>query len=85
MYNLIILPPVDELFRKMRKREKTTLDQIDKKIQQILDNPYAFKSLHAPMQNQRRVHIGSFVLIYEINEAEKTVLIVDYAHHDEAY
>jgi mRNA-degrading endonuclease RelE of RelBE toxin-antitoxin system len=33
----------------------------------------------------RRVHIGSFVLAYDIDEQRKIVTIRRYEHHDEAY
>jgi len=37
-------------------------------------------------QNKRRVHVGgSFVLVYEIDEEEKTVTLFDFDHHDNIY
>jgi mRNA-degrading endonuclease RelE of RelBE toxin-antitoxin system len=34
----------------------------------------------------RRVHIDkSFVLVFSIDETEKTVIIEDYDHHDKIY
>ena len=59
---------------------------IDRKVQEILDNPYRFKPLRKPLQNKRRVHIGrSFVLIYEVHEDEKIVTLLDFDHHDNIY
>lgn len=59
---------------------------VDNKIKQILENPYRFKPLRAPMQNKRRVHImKSFVLVYEIIESQKSVRILDFDHHDNIY
>jgi mRNA-degrading endonuclease RelE of RelBE toxin-antitoxin system len=37
------------------------------------------------MHDLRIVHIGSFVLVYEIIETENTVLLLDYRHHDRVY
>jgi len=38
------------------------------------------------MQNKRRVHVGGpFVLIYEINERERLVTLLDFDHHDNIY
>jgi len=62
------------------------LELIDKKVLEILDNPYRFKPLKKPLQNKKRVHIGgSFVLIYEVNEDKKTVILLDFDHHDNIY
>ena len=59
---------------------------IDRKVQEILDDPCRFKPLRTPLQNRRRVHVGgSFVLIYEINEEEKTVTLLDFDHHENIY
>lgn len=76
---------VDKMFYKLRKKNKKQLETINKKIIEISENPYKFKPLHPPMQDQRRVHIGSFVLTYSINEATHTVTIEDCAHHDTVY
>ena len=59
---------------------------IDKKVKEILRDPYRFKPLKKPLQNKRRVHVGgSFVLIYEINEEKSIVTLVDFDHHDNIY
>ncbi|MBI4044291.1 MAG: type II toxin-antitoxin system RelE/ParE family toxin [Candidatus Diapherotrites archaeon] len=86
MYRLIILPVVDRIFKKLGKKDKNQLLAINKKIQQLQENPYIGKPLHFPLQNMRRVHIlKSFVLIYDIQEKEKTITIRDYDHHDNIY
>lgn len=86
MYNLELKPAADQSFFKISKKNRFLLEMINKKILQILDNPYRFKPLHTPMQNLRRVHIAkSFVLIYEIDEIRKTVIVLDFDHHDSVY
>ncbi len=85
MYFLEVRESVDKIFQKLFKKDKVSFEYINKKIKEILENPYHFKPLKAPLQNYRRVHIGNFVLIYSINENTKTVTIERYKHHDEAY
>ena len=86
MYSLEVSETADETFSKLSKKDKTQLEIIHKKLQEILADPYRFKPLHAPLQNKRRVHIDShFVLIYEIDESRKTVIVMDYDHHDHIY
>lgn len=80
------MPAVSKTFDKLSKKDPVQFNALSKKIEQILSNPFAFKPLHAPMQNKRRVHIlKSFVLIYSINEKEKKIIIEDYCHHDLVY
>lgn len=85
MYNLEIEIEVVKIFKKLGKKDPTQLKAINKKIEHVLANPHQFKPLKYPLQNLRRVHVGSFVLVYEIIENLKIVRILKYKHHDEAY
>ena len=85
MYNLEVRDGVDRIFQKLFKKDKISFEYINKKIKEILENPYHFKPLRTPLQNYRRVHIGNFVLFYSINENTKKIIIEKYKHHDEAY
>ena len=86
MYKLAIKKSLDKKFKRLKKKDRELLEIVDKKVQEILDNPYRFKSLKKPLQNKKRVHVGgSFVLIYEINENEKIVTLLDFDHHDNIY
>ena len=86
MYKLAIKKNLDKKFKKLKKKDREMLELIDKKVQEILNNPSRFKSLKKPLQNKKRVHIGgSFVLIYEVNEDEKIVTLIDFDHHDNIY
>jgi len=86
VYKLAVKKNLDKKFKKLRKKDREMLELIDKKVQEILANPYRFKPLKKPLQNKKRVHIGgSFVLIYEVNEDEKIVTLLDFDHHDNIY
>ena len=85
MYSLEIEADVYKAFKKLAKKDKKQLEAINKKIDQILTDPLQFKPLKHPLEGLRRVHIGSFVLIYEVLENPKTVKVLKYKHHDEAY
>jgi YafQ family addiction module toxin component len=85
LYNLEIEEEVYKAFKKLSKKDKVQLEAINKKINQILTDPSQVKPLRHPLEGLRRVHIGSFVLIYEIHENTKTVRVLKYTHHDEAY
>ncbi|VVB76775.1 ParE toxin of type II toxin-antitoxin system, parDE [uncultured archaeon] len=86
VYALELRESVTNIFEKLEKKDKRQLIEIRKKIASILENPNKFKPLRAPLQGVRRVHVmGSFVLIYSVVEEKHTVIIEDYAHHDEIY
>ena len=85
MYSLEVEEDVSKTFKKLLKKDRKQLEAINKKIEQILSDPFQFKPLRHPLEGLRRVHIGSFVLIYKVTENPSVVKIVKYTHHDEAY
>jgi YafQ family addiction module toxin component len=85
LYSLEIEEEVYKTFKKLVKKDKAQLEAIKKKILQILTDPFQFKPLRHPLEGFRRVHVGSFVIIYEVKENSSTVKVVKYKHHDEAY
>ncbi len=86
MYSLEVRESVDRIFSKLAKKNPKQMRIIDKKIKQVLENPYHFKPLRVPMQHLRRVHIDkSFVLTYSVDEQNEIVIIEDYDHHDNVY
>ena len=85
-YNLEISKELERKFAKLSKKNKKQLEIINKKVEQILENPYHFKPLRGDMHGSRRVHIEkSFVLTYEIKEETRIVRLLDYDHHDNIY
>jgi len=85
LYSLEVEEEVSKTFKKLLKKDRKQLEAINKKIEQILLNPAQFKPLRYPLEGLRRVHVGSFVIIYQVLENPPTVRIVKYRHHDEAY
>ncbi len=71
---------------KLQKKNKKRFEIILKKMSEILNNPYHYKPLQHEMHGLRRVHIDkSFVLVFEIIEAENKVIFLDFDHHDNIY
>ncbi len=54
-------------------------------MDEILDKPFRYKPLRNVLKNMRRVQIGSFVLIFEIDQTNKTVIFNTFQYHDSAY
>ena len=68
----------------MTRKNRALGDALRNKISEILENPHHYKPLGNVLHGTRRVHIGSFVLIYEIAEPS-IVRLLRFSHHDEAY
>lgn len=85
-WSLEVYPEFERDYRKMCARNAGLKRALDRKVEQILLAPLHYKPLRAPMQGLRRVHIaGSFVLLFEADEARGVVTLVRLAHHDDAY
>lgn len=84
-YSLELSKTIERKLLKLAKKDKATLEAINKKVEQILEKPQQFKPLRFPMQGMRRVQIGSFILVYKIEEGRKSVVLLDYEHHDKVY
>ena len=85
MYGLEIKPNADKKFRMLAKKDREQLRRIRNEIQQILKDPHRFKPLKYPLDGLRRVQIGPFALVYEIDEESRTVTVLEYEHHDTVY
>jgi YafQ family addiction module toxin component len=86
MYSYELRKSVEKTFFKLAKRNPKQLEIIEKKIDEIVQDPHCYKNLRAPFQGFRRVHIDkSFVLLFSIDEKNKKVIVENYAHHDNIY
>lgn len=85
MYLYEIKPELEKSLRKLAGKDKRHYDAVVKKILQIADNPVIGKPLRNVLKGKRRVHIGHFVLLYEVDEKEKRISFLDFEHHDAAY
>jgi YafQ family addiction module toxin component len=85
LYSLEVVEKVDRIFKKLKKKDSVQFETLSRKVNEILENPQQFKPLRSPMQHMRRVHVGSFVLVYDIDEKKKVVTIRRYEHHESVY
>ena len=60
-------------------------ERLKNKIEEIIEDPSHYKPLRNILKNHRRVQIGSFVLIFEINKSEKLIIFQAFKHHNEVY
>ena len=68
---------------KVIKKDKVLLDRLNKKIDQILENPEHYQPKRYDLKGKRSAHVGSYVLLFEI-EGE-IVIFHRFKHHDHVY
>ena len=86
-FDYILSDALKDVFRKIGKKDKSRAIAISRKINQIvaLDEIAIehFKNLQGNLKEYKRVHIGSFVLMFKIQGNQ---LVFDrFQHHDDAY
>lgn len=69
--------------KKLKKKDKVLFLQIRKKLLKIIENPDHYKPLRNVLAGYRRIHFGSFVLVFKIDK--NVVKIISLDHHDDVY
>ena len=86
MYSYALRKTVEKIFFKLANKNPKQLKIIEKKINEIVQNPHHYKNLRKPLQHLKRIHIDkSFVILFSVDEDNQKVIIEAYDHHDTIY
>ena len=83
MYRLSPSIEYEKSFHKISKKNPLLAIAIQKKVNEIVLSPEHYKPLRNEFKGYRRVHFGSYVLIYRIKDDVVELITID--HHDFAY
>ena len=87
MNNWKISEHLQDVMKKLSKKDKKLYEQLLKKINEIIDceNIEHYKNLKYNMKDSKRVHVGHFVLVFQYSISSDTVNFDDFDHHDKIY
>jgi YafQ family addiction module toxin component len=87
MYSYEIVPSLQKILNKLSKKDKNVYEQVLKKIQDIIStfNVEHYKNLRYTLKEEKRVHIGHFVLTFTFIKEEDKIKFLDFDHHDKIY
>lgn len=86
MYSVEVRKSVEKIFSRLAKKDYKQLEMVEKKVNEIIENPHHYKNLRKPLQHLKRVHVAkSFVLVFSVDGSNQRILIEDYDHHDNIY
>ena len=73
--------------KKLSKKDKTLYEQLVNKIDDIISSEDIehYKNLRYNLKDSKRVHIGSFVLIFQYDKNTDIINFDDFNHHDKIY
>lgn len=82
-YSIEFSKEFQKSMKKLNKKDKVLFEQIQKKLIELIKNPEHYKPLRNVFAGFRRIHFGSFVLIYKIEG--NVIRIISLDHHDKSY
>lgn len=86
MYALEVKEEADKIFKKLANKNPHQLKIINKKIEEIRQEPQGYKFLRSPLHGFNRVHIDThFVLVFMIDHEQQVITIYYFDHHDFVY
>ena len=83
MYNYEIKPFLQNLLRKLSKKDNNLYNQVLKKIEEVVNSESI--EHYKNMKDFKRVHIGHFVLIFNYDKNLNLISFEDFEHHDKIY
>lgn len=69
----------------LRRIDIQDRERLASAIDGLKENPYAGTALKGALRGLRRVRVGIYRVVYEIQEEELIVLVVRVAHRSDAY
>ena len=87
MHNSQISEHLQNILRKLSKKDKNLYEQVIKKINEIKNSFDVdhYKNLMYNMKDSKRAHIGHFVLIFQYDKKTAIINFDDFDHHDKIY
>ena len=87
MRNSRVSKHLQEIMKKLSKKDKSLYEQLLKKVDEIKKsyNVEHYKNLRYDLKDSKRAHIGHFVLVFQYDKKTDTINFDDFDHHDVIY
>ena len=72
-------------FNEIQRLDKPDKKRLVEAIDKLTDNPHIGKLLKGELLGLRRIRVGSYRVIYEINEGEVVILVLRVVHRKDIY
>lgn len=82
-FRITFSPHFDRIMKRLARKDSLLHERVEEQLTKIVREPNFGKPLRHDFKNQRRLRVGSFVLIYEV--AGGHVHILNLEHHDKVY
>jgi mRNA-degrading endonuclease RelE of RelBE toxin-antitoxin system len=86
-FRIIISDDLRKALVILKRKDKTMFQMVEKKIEQISSLNFVsiqhFKNLRSPLSDFKRVHLGSYVLLFRVQAND--IIFDAFEHHDKIY
>lgn len=80
---IIYSPEFERALTKISKKDQEILKKLENQMEKVIHFPEIGKPLRYTLKHRRRLHVGSFVLVYEFYN--NGIRFLDFDHHDKIY
>ena len=87
MYRYKISKHLEKIINKLSKKDVNLYNSLLNKIKEVINSSDIdhYKNLRYELKEYKRVHVGSFVLIFRYDKENNNILFQDFDHHDNIY
>jgi len=87
MHNFQVSEKLQEMLKKISKKNNVLYDRLLKKIDEIANcyDVEHYKNLRYNMKDSKEAHVGQFVLVFRFNKQTDTIYFDDFDHHDKIF
>ena len=87
MYRYKISKHLEKIINKLSKKDVNLYNSLLNKIKEVINSSDIdhYKNLRYELKEYKRVHVGSFVLIFRYDKENNIILFQDFDHHDNIY
>ena len=77
----------DRVLDKLQKKDKQLYENLLNKMEEVLNSSDVehYKNLRYDLKEYKRVHVGSFVLVFKYDKANDLIYFSDFDHHNKIY
>jgi addiction module RelE/StbE family toxin len=85
MYEIRVTPQAEEDLRQLTRADRHLADRILTKLETLAERPYQGKPLVGPHAGRRSLRVGTYGVIYRVEETPQLVIILTAKHRRHVY
>ena len=85
MHEIRVTPQAEEDLKQLSHADRRLADRMLNKLEALAEQPYLGKSLVDPHAGRRSLRVGTYRIIYRVDESARQVIILTAKHRRHVY